>query len=179
MSFHFNPFAQKALSEGEYLRMPAVLQNATILGITVQSLLALRAGMQVYMFKKFHFKDMMDRAQKFRLSVFFLVPAVYSRIAAECTKEQLQNWRFALCGGSPLPLPLKLKIQDMLPHRGVLKINWGMTETTMAGCQTPGTEVDMEASLGRLLPNLKAIVLSPDGKELGANEPGELCLKGM
>jgi len=106
------------------------------------------------------------------------VPAVWNRMANECTKEELASFRFAMSGASPLPLPLQLRVEDMLPEGVTLRVNWGMTETTTGASQPGPTEVDREGSSGRLLPNMQAVILGPDGRELGVNEPGELCVKG-
>ncbi|KIX01997.1 uncharacterized protein Z518_07936 [Rhinocladiella mackenziei CBS 650.93] len=178
MAFHFDHFALKAISEGLYLRMPGIMQNAVVLGITVQTMMALLTGMQVYMFKKFDFPFLMECVRKYSLSAFFLVPAVWNRIANECTKEELSSFRFCMSGASPLPLPLQLRMQDMLPDGVMLRVNWGMTETTTGASQPAPNEVDREGSSGRLLPNMQAVILSPDGRKLGINEPGELCVKG-
>lgn len=179
MAFHFDSFATKAISEGEYLRMPGIMQNAVVLGITVQTMMALQTGMQVYMFKKFDFDVLMEGIRRYKLSAFFLVPAVWNRMANECTKEDLSSFRFAMSGASPLPLPLQLKVEDMLPEGVMLRVNWGMTETTTGASQPAPMEVDREGSSGRLLPNMQAVVLSSEGRELGVGEPGELGVKGQ
>ncbi|OQU96504.1 AMP-binding enzyme domain-containing protein [Cladophialophora immunda] len=178
MAFHFDHFAKKAISDGIYLRMPGVMQNAVAVGIFVQNMMCLQCGMQVYMFPKYDFPTLMSSIRKFRLSACFIVPAIWNRVVQECTREDLASIRFAMSGASPLPLPLQLKVHEMLPDGVVLRVNWGMTETVTAASQPNVTEVDKEGSSGRLLPNIQAVIVSPDGKKLGYNEPGELCVKG-
>ena len=53
MAFFFDHFAQKAIREGVYLRMPGVMQNAVAVGIYVQNMMSLQCGMQVYTFPKY------------------------------------------------------------------------------------------------------------------------------
>lgn len=178
MAFHFDHFATKAIAEGEYLRMPGIMQNAVVLGITVQTMMAMQCGMQVYMFKKFDFDFLIECIRKYRLSAFFMVPAIWNRISNECTKQDLASFRFCMSGASPLPLPLQLKVQEMLPKGVMLRVNWGMTETTTGAAQPAPTEVDTEGSSGRLLPNMQAVIIGANGEKLGFNEPGELCVKG-
>ncbi|KIY00151.1 uncharacterized protein Z520_03836 [Fonsecaea multimorphosa CBS 102226] len=178
MAFHFDHFAKKAISDGIYLRMPGVMQNAVAVGIFVQNMMSLQCGMQVYMFPKYDFPTLMSAIKKFQLSACFIVPAIWNRVVQECTREDVASIRFAMSGASPLPLPLQLKVHDMLPDGVVLRVNWGMTETVTAASQPNVTEVDKEGSSGRLLPNIQAVIISPDGKKLGYNEPGELCVKG-
>lgn len=178
MAFHFDHFATKAIAEGTYLRMPGIMQNAVVLGITVQTMMALQTGLQVYMIKKFDFGFLMACTRKYSLSTFFLVPAVWNRIANECTKEDLAGFRFCMSGASPLPLALQLKVEEKLPPGVMLRVNWGMTETTTGASQPAPTEVDRDGASGRLLPNMQAIILAPDGRKLGVGEHGELCVKG-
>ncbi|KAH0830902.1 putative acyl-coenzyme A synthetase [Fonsecaea pedrosoi] len=178
MAFHFDHFARKAISEGVYLRMPGVMQNAVAVGIFVQNMMALQCGMQVYMFPKYDFPTLMASIKMFGLSACFIVPAIWNRVVQECSREDLASIRFAMSGASPLPLPLQLKVHDMLPNGVVLRVNWGMTETVTAAAQPNATEVDREGSSGRLLPNIQAVILGPDGEKLGYDQRGELCVRG-
>ncbi len=178
MAFHFDHFALKAISDGEYLRMPGIMQNAVVLGITVQTMMAMQCGMQVYMFEKFDFNYLIECIHNYKLSAFFMVPAIWNRISNEGTKEDLANFRFCMSGASPLPHALQLKVQKMLPQGVMLRVNWGMTETTTAAAQPAPTEVDTEGSSGRLLPNLQAVIIDNEERKLGVNQAGELCVRG-
>jgi acyl-coenzyme A synthetase/AMP-(fatty) acid ligase len=178
MAFFFDHFAQKAIRDGVYLRMPGVMQNAVAVGIYVQTMMALQCGMQVYMFPKYDFSSLMANIKKYQLSACFIVPAIWNRILQECTREDVASIRFAMSGASPLPLPLQLQVHDMLPDGVALRVNWGMTETVTAASQPNVTEVDREGSSGRLLPNIQAVIIGPAGEKLGYNEPGELCIRG-
>jgi acyl-CoA synthetase (AMP-forming)/AMP-acid ligase II len=178
MAFFFDHFAQKAIRDGVYLRMPGVMQNAVAVGIYLQTMMALQCGMQVYMFPKYDFSSLMANIKKYQLSACFIVPAIWNRILQECTREDVASIRFAMSGASPLPLPLQLQVHDMLPDGVALRVNWGMTETVTAASQPNVTEVDKEGSSGRLLPNIQAVIIGPAGEKLGYNEPGELCIRG-
>ncbi|KIW16025.1 hypothetical protein PV08_06076 [Exophiala spinifera] len=178
MAFHFDHFANKAISEGEYLRMPGIMQNAVVLGITVQTMMAMQCGMQVYMFKKFDFPYLIECIRKYRLSTFFMVPAIWNRISNECTREDLVGFRFVMSGASPLPRELQEKMQKMLPEGVIMRVNWGMTETTTGAAQPAPMETGTEGSSGRLLPNMQAIIIDTEGNRLGPGRSGELCVKG-
>lgn len=178
MAFHFDHFAAKAIREGVFLRMPGIMQNAVVLGITVQTMMALQTGMQVYMYPKFDFSFLMHGIKEYGLSAMFIVPAVWNRIVNESNKEELKGIRFAMSGASPLPPAVQKKANALLPTGVYLRVNWGMTETTTAATQPEATERDEEGSAGRLLPNLQAIILGSDGQRLGPSETGELCVKG-
>ena len=120
----------------------------------------------------------MSSIKKFQLSACFIVPAIWNRIAQECTRGDVSSIRFAMSGASPLPLPLQLKVHDMLPEGVALRVNWGMTETITAATQPNVSEMDKEGSSGRLLPSIRAVILGAEGEKLGYDEPGELCVRG-
>jgi acyl-CoA synthetase (AMP-forming)/AMP-acid ligase II len=177
-SFNFSYFAQKSMKDGSYLRMPGIMQNAVVIGITVQSMMALQSGMQVYMFPKFDFLFLRRCLRKLDLTVLFLVPAIWSRIANECSAAEMAHVRFCMSGASPLPVQVQKKVESKLPPGVHLRVNWGMTETTTAASQPAIFENDSEGSAGRLLPNISALILGEKDQRLNVGEAGELCIKG-
>ncbi len=90
MAFHFDHFALKAISDGEYLRMPGIMQNAVVLGITVQTMMAMQCGMQVYMFEKFDFNYLIECIHNYKLSAFFLPSGIGFQ-----TKAPKRIWRIS------------------------------------------------------------------------------------
>ncbi|KPI41329.1 putative acyl-coenzyme A synthetase [Cyphellophora attinorum] len=83
-----------------------------------------------------------------------------------------------MSGGSLLSNDLRSAVSNMFPPGINLITNWGMTEATCEATQFPLHEIDTEASVGRLMPNMSAKVIDTTGGELGKNEMGELCIKG-
>jgi long-chain acyl-CoA synthetase len=55
---------------------------------------------------------------------------------------------------------------------------WGLTEASPAGCVMPLVGVSFTGSVGLPLPSTEVSVRDDDGKELGLNSVGELCLRG-
>ena len=55
---------------------------------------------------------------------------------------------------------------------------WGLTEASPAGCVSPLVGVSFNGSVGLPLPSTEVSVRDDDGKELGINSVGELCLRG-
>ena len=55
---------------------------------------------------------------------------------------------------------------------------WGLTEASPAGCVNPLVGVSFNGSVGLPLPSTEVSVRDDDGKELGLNSVGELCLRG-
>jgi long-chain acyl-CoA synthetase len=60
----------------------------------------------------------------------------------------------------------------------VLTQGWGLTEASPAGCVNPLVGVDFTGAIGLPLPSTEVSIRDDDGKELGNNEVGEICLRG-
>ncbi len=178
MSHILAPFADQARAEGKFLRVPAIMQNAVVIGIVVQTMACLYLRMQAFLFADYDFPFMIQSIRQHSLNALFMVPAIWNRIAQECTKEDLADIRFAMCGASPLPTSVQENVQKKLHDGVILRVNWGMTETTCGATQVGLTEAAHEGSVGRLLPHVEAFLLGPNGEHLGFEQPGELCVKG-
>ena len=55
---------------------------------------------------------------------------------------------------------------------------YGLTETSPAACINPMDLKDYNGSIGLPLPSTDICIRDDDGKELGFNQAGELCIKG-
>ena len=55
---------------------------------------------------------------------------------------------------------------------------WGLTEASPAGCVNPLVGVTFTGAIGLPLPSTEITIRDDDGKELGTNEVGEICLRG-
>jgi len=55
---------------------------------------------------------------------------------------------------------------------------YGLTETSPAACINPYTNTDYNGSIGLPISSTEASIRDEDGKELGINEVGEICLRG-
>lgn len=178
MAYHFGPRADKVRSEGRVPRMPALLQNSVAVGVLVHTMMSMHHGMEVVMMKKYTFDKLTEYARQYDLSMLFLAPPIWNRIVNEWKKEDLTKIRWALSGGSPMPLALQKRVNKALPDGTVLLPNWGMTELVCAATQFSPDEVDEEGSVGRLVPAMEAIIVGSNDKVLDYNQPGELLVKG-
>jgi acyl-CoA synthetase (AMP-forming)/AMP-acid ligase II len=99
-----------------------------------------------------------------------------------------------LIGAAPLGKESQAKLRQMVgPGASVVQV-WGMTETSCIGSMFHYPEDDETGSVGRILPNIDAKYVSPelarersdrccrivddDGKEVGYDTRGELCVRG-
>jgi len=93
-------------------------------------------------------------------------------------KYDLSSINTVAYGGAPsaaeLVSTIKSTFKDAMPSNG-----WGMTETCATATQNFGEDyVNRPLSAGAPPPAVELKVVDPDGKVLGANEVGELWVKG-
>ncbi|KAK5045111.1 hypothetical protein LTR84_010259 [Exophiala bonariae] len=178
MGYHFGPRTDKIRREGNTPRMPALLQNSVAVGVLVHNMLALLHGMQVVMMAKYDFETLTRYNAKYNLSVFFLAPSIWNRIINEWDVEDCKSIRWAMSGGSPLPLVLQNRVNDALTPGTYLLPNWGMTELVCGATQLDPDTSDNEGSVGFLLPHMEAMIVSESGAALPSGQSGELVVKG-
>lgn len=158
--------------------MIGLLQSSVAVGVMVHSLMSVQHGMQVVMMKKYDFDIFTRYVRNFAISIFFLGPPIYNRIVNEWDAADLKGIRWALSGGSPMPLSLQRRVNKILPSHVFLLPNWGMTELVCGATQFDPNELDEEGSVGRLLPQMEAMVVGDNDEMLRAGESGELLVKG-
>lgn len=176
--FHFEPRYQLIRLENRFPAMAGVLPNSNAAGVILHSILPLAIGWQVYQVPKYDLPLLMAYVRKFSLSILFLAPAIWQRMVNEYKRDDVRTIRFGMSGGSLLTNSLRTAVSNMFPDGISLITNWGMTEATCEATQFPLHEIDTEASVGRLMPNMSAKVIDGTGKELAQEELGELCIKG-
>lgn len=178
MGFHFGPRADRIRREGNTPRMPALLQNSVAVGVLIHNMLAVLHGMQVIMMAKYDFEALTRYNTRYDLSVFFLAPSIWSRIVSEWKVEDCKRIRWAMSGGSPLPLVLQNRVNNALTPGTYLLPNWGMTELVCGATQLDPDKRDDEGSVGFLLPRMEAMIVNESGINLPSGESGELVVKG-
>jgi acyl-CoA synthetase (AMP-forming)/AMP-acid ligase II len=142
--------------------------------------IACKLQVPVYVMPKFGFKEYLEHIQQFKISRLHLVPPVLVMLAKrpETLKYRLDSVKHVLSGAAPLSQMLQNDVMEKFPSMVVAQ-GWGMTETTCAGCLTPGMTRDLSGSIGPLLPNTEALLVDEDGKEVvDPDAPGELWLRG-
>jgi len=60
----------------------------------------------------------------------------------------------------------------------VVTQGWGLTEASPAGCVNPLVGVGFTGAVGLPLPSTEVTIRDDDGKDLGINATGEICLRG-
>jgi amino acid adenylation domain-containing protein len=117
-----------------------------------------------------------------QLTVWYSVPSVamiMSRLRA-LKPGSLPTLRTSMFVGEALPAKLADEWAAAAPASSVVNL-YGPTEATVtitAYTWTPGEQADGFVPIGRPYPGHRVAVVDPDGIEVAAGEPGELCLTG-
>jgi acyl-CoA synthetase (AMP-forming)/AMP-acid ligase II len=86
--------------------------------------------------------------------------------------------RICAAGGAPMPPEVCRDVRELLGVPGIAN-SWGLTEFPVPTFASPAAPHDvLDTTVGTVVPGVSLRVVAPDGRELGANEEGELRLKG-
>lgn len=95
---------------------------------------------------------------------------------SETSKYDLSSVKEVLCGAAPLSRDLESRVSKKFNVR--ITQGWGMTETTCAATGVPYYENHRTGSVGVLMPNTQAKLITDDGKLASIGESGELYVRG-
>ncbi|HSF83635.1 MAG TPA: long-chain fatty acid--CoA ligase [Anaerolineales bacterium] len=129
--------------------------------------------------RQFDAAQVLDLIERERVTVFAGVPTMYQVMtqAPNWESADLSSLRFCTSGGAPLPVPL---IEKYTREKGIrFKQGFGMTEFGPGlFALAPEDATRKVGSIGR--PNffVDVRVVDENNQLLGANQPGELVLKG-
>lgn len=96
--------------------------------------------------------------------------------APQFAKVDFSALKLALGGGMAVQKVVASKWQELTKHP--LLEAYGLTETSPAVCINPLYLTAYNNSIGLPVPSTEISVRDDEGKELGFNEPGELCVRG-
>jgi malonyl-CoA/methylmalonyl-CoA synthetase len=129
----------------------------------------LLSGASAVLLPRFDAATVLDAAKAHEATLFFGVPTMYARLAAEPRAAELSRLRLCVSGSAPLPAALHRRIEELSGQR-ILE-RYGMTETLMLtsnphdGERRPGT-------VGLPLPGVELRLADGDG------DSGEILVRG-
>lgn len=128
---------------------------------------------------RFDLEAFLHTIQKEKITFVYVAPPVLVHLANSPVVEKydLSSLRMVTSGAAPLTRELV----DAVHKRLNIKINqaYGLSETSPITHTQPWNEwYATVGSVGKLMPNLTAMYLSPEGEEVPAGKSGELCLRG-
>nr|AIZ77406.1 4-coumarate:CoA ligase [Inonotus obliquus] len=122
--------------------------------------------------------------EKFKITFVFVVPPILVLLSRHPVVDQynLKSLRRLVSGAAPLGASLTKAVVNRLRSRGAevtIVQGYGLTETSPNSHLLPQVDAERKiGSIGLLLPNLEARIVSDDGEDAKEGEPGELWLRG-
>jgi long-chain acyl-CoA synthetase len=161
-------------------RVIMVLPLFHIYGLSSVMLRHLSAGNELLLRPRFDVEQVLRDIEVERATYFPGVPTMWIALVnyPGIEKRDLSSLRVVASGGAPLPLEIAERFQGLTGM--ALPSGWGMTETSPAGISPPAGPIRKPGSIGLPLPGITAEIVALDDprKVLGANEVGELRVKG-
>ncbi|KIW78388.1 hypothetical protein Z517_08223 [Fonsecaea pedrosoi CBS 271.37] len=156
-----------------------VLPFYHIYGLTGLIHQPLHRGIELVVMPAFNLEVFLKAIQEHRITFIYVAPPVIVRLSRDKIVDEydLSSVRMITSGAAPLTRELV----DAVHKRLKIKINqaYGLSETSPMTHTQPWDEwYSSVGSVGKMFPSMTAKYMSPDGKELGAGEPGELWLSG-
>ena len=156
-----------------------VLPFFHIYGLTGLVHQALHRGIEVVIMPAFDLKLYLNTIQNHKITFLYVAPPVIVRMARDrmVADYDLSSVRMITSGAAPLTQELV----DAVHKRTSIKINqaYGLSETSPMSHTQPWDEWHTSiGSVGKMFPNMTALYVDPEGKELGPGEAGELWMSG-
>lgn len=156
-----------------------VLPFFHIYGLTGLVQQPLHRGIELVVMPAFNLEIFLRTIQDHKITFIYVAPPVLVRLARDkiVEKYDLSSVRMITSGAAPLTRELV----DTVHKRLRIKINqaYGLSETSPMTHTQPWDEwYSSVGSVGKMFPNMTAKYMSPEEKELGPGEPGELWLHG-
>ncbi|MBP0047446.1 fatty acid--CoA ligase family protein [Marinobacterium sp. AK62] len=126
--------------------------------------------------------EVLDRIEQDRVSVLPGPPTLYLSLLAhpELQRRDLSSLRAASTGASTIPPVLIERMRNELGF-DVVTTAYGLTEcgglATICDPDDPAETV--AGTSGKAIPGTEVAILDKDGNRLGANESGEICIRGF
>lgn len=129
--------------------------------------------------RKFDFQKLLEYIQRYRITALPMVPPIAVALSKSPLTKQydLSSIEGAFCGAAPLSSESTSEFERTFSNRFQLKQGWGMTEIT---CSAMGWDPNVDSdpsTVGELNPNVEAMIVDDEDRELGAGERGELLVR--
>lgn len=97
----------------------------------------------------------------------------------EVRRYDLSSVEGTTCGAAPLGREPSIEYEALWPNGQCnVKQGWGMTEITCSACGWDPNETSESASVGELNPNVEAMIVDEEGKEVPQGQRGEFWVRG-
>ncbi|MCP4357413.1 MAG: long-chain fatty acid--CoA ligase [Chloroflexi bacterium] len=180
----YGNFFYNAVGMGQAIDLTAADVNLNVLptfhagGLGLYAGPIFHAGGSLVVMRTFDPAQLLRLIQDWQVSVILLVPAIYLALSqfSDFEKYDLSGVRHWASGGSSLPPSLT----HAFAEKGIIiQQGFGMTETgPTVFIITPADAVRKAGSVGKPVLHTEVQIIDRDGRILGPNEVGELCIRG-
>jgi 4-coumarate--CoA ligase len=142
---------------------------------------AVALGTPVFIMWKYDFITMLTYIHKFRITRLTLVPPILLAFTkrSETREFDLSSVEAVKCSAAPLGIESKKEFETLWPPGKMnCKQGWGMTEVTSSACGLVSDAIADDATVGELNPNLEAMIVDDDGREVQIGVRGEFWIRG-
>ncbi len=122
--------------------------------------------------------ELVELIESAGVTTFLGPPTLFAMLAQgeDLSESDTSSLRLIAYAGSPMHPDTIVRLRELLPHVA-LRNFFGLTETTSVTHVLPGEDALSHAdSVGKPLPEVRAIVADEDGEQLPAGETGELLI---
>lgn len=144
--------------------------------MTVGMLLPLLEGATIVLIKSLNQPQQMLREMYQRQATMLpAIPQFYRTLANANLPAKLP---FRLCVSGAAPLPVQVLKDFEAKHQIPIIEGYGLSEASPVVTKNPFRGVRKPGSIGLPIPNVELTIQDENGTILGANETGELCVRG-
>lgn len=125
-------------------------------------------------------KKFYGEMERCHVTGFGMVPASWAyimKMSGEKIGQFSGQLKYIEIGSAFMSLENKQKLMGLLPNTHIC-MHYGLTEASRSAFISFHDEIDHLMSAGKPSPNTEIAVFSEQGKRLGRNEDGEICVKG-
>lgn len=169
--------ANDPLSEKD--TMICVVPMYHLYGLHVVVNLALSQGVTVVTLPRYDLSQFLSALEHYKVTVAPLVPPLVLALARapEVVNHDLSQLRLIYCGAASLPDNIARACIERLACP--IRYGYGLTEVSPLSHGSIPSRPDNPGSVGFCLPNTECKIVDPTtGKDLNANEEGEIWLRG-
>lgn len=164
---------------------PAILANVPLFHVTgshAQFLISFLSPRKFVMMYKWDPEVALQLIERERISIFHGVPTMTWEIMVSENFERtdLSSLRGVQSGGAPRPPEHLAMMLEKFPPEAIAGLGYGLTETNALGAIISYKfYASRPDSTGRPTPPVTdLLIVDEEGRELGTNEVGEICIKG-
>ncbi|RIB03435.1 hypothetical protein C2G38_780357 [Gigaspora rosea] len=165
---------------GPHSKLMGVLPFFHIYALTLILHGTLIHGATTVVLPSFNVETFCESIQKYKINYIYTVPPIILKLVNDPVVQNfdLSSVNLIISAAAPLSDELEKKFNEMFKIP-ILQA-YGLTETSPLLHHPDAINLSnaVRGSVGSLIPNMKAKVLSEDNLELGFNKPGEMWVHG-